>query len=143
VGFSKQVFLYLRPQFVMKGTRLRRDFESEVDIRMGFVEAPFGVKFLLFTSELSPYLIAGLDVAANVYAESVSDDHTEQFEKDMKDIDVMWNIGGGVQADIVRNVSLFFDAHYSKGLYNIYEEGEEVSIYTSDILLTAGVLFEI
>ncbi len=143
-GITDRFSLYARPQFAAKGAHISGGEEGNTDISLSYLELPLGVKFILLPDDFKPYVIGGIAYATNTNAETTRGDHTNDIKENVKDSDFLLNIGLGIEFGVTKELSLFFDARYSRSLTNLNDnEGSKEDVYTSDIMLSVGFLYGI
>jgi opacity protein-like surface antigen len=148
---NDMVAFQAQPAYCRRGVAIEYPFLDsrwKETAKLAYLEIPLLVKLNFGTTNIKPYLFAGLDVAILMSAKGVFDTDGQSVERDLdkgdfNNTDLGLDVGAGMEYRLDRSIGLFLDARYSMGITDINIVSDRSSWKSRDIKICAGVLFRV
>ncbi len=145
-------FVYISPRYTQKGAKkysfggLGRVYDGH--FRFNYIELPVGYKYVFDVEKIKPVVFGGFAAALPLYLEKEDDKEVRELIDEVTEIDYLLNIGCGLEFRVYDNTCLDLTLQYSRSLQSINQDidggrSDIELLYTSDIMLTVGVLWDI
>jgi outer membrane protein with beta-barrel domain len=146
---TQYLLVYMAPQYVSKGADITffggSDALTEVH-ELSYLEFPLGAKMWITRGKIHPYVFVGGAFALNLTDEAVATYDPVSGESSSvtlwKDNDILIQAGAGFEFTLSSSSALTLDLKYSRSISSISSDDIKSDVFTNDIVITVGVLFD-
>ena len=129
-------------RYISKGYKIESG-DNEGDYNIGYLDIPVLFKYDFLSSEVNPFLVAGMTSGIKLFANKEnSDGGYSDFSEDVFTFDGTFLFGGGIDFKLASETKLYLQFAYSLGYTNINQRlGSLTTAENVGIQITSGILF--